>query len=72
MVDTKVAAHSSDASGVNGSVFEKFPAHETTVARDKSLECRVQEQKWMSRIADWRASLSRKDPDVVELCCAHA
>ena len=31
MVDTKVAAHSFDASGVNGSVFEKVPAHETTV-----------------------------------------
>jgi redox-sensitive bicupin YhaK (pirin superfamily) len=31
MVDTKVAAQPCEASGVKGSVFEKFPAHETTV-----------------------------------------
>jgi len=29
MVHTKVAAQPCDASGVNGSVFEKFPARET-------------------------------------------
>ncbi len=31
MVHTKVAAQPCDASGVNESVFERFPAHETTV-----------------------------------------
>jgi redox-sensitive bicupin YhaK (pirin superfamily) len=31
MVDTKVAAQPCEASGVKGSVFEKFPAHEATV-----------------------------------------
>jgi quercetin 2,3-dioxygenase len=31
MVDTKVAAQTCDASGVNGSVFERFPARETSL-----------------------------------------
>ena len=45
MVDTKVAVHSSDASGVSGSVFEKFPAHETTLGTLRIVRALPSRQK---------------------------
>lgn len=45
MVDTKVATHSSEASGVNGSVFERFPARETSVGALKTLRALPIRQK---------------------------
>ena len=45
MLDTKVAAHSSDASGVVGSVFERFPAHEASVGTLKIVRALPIRQK---------------------------
>ena len=45
MVDTKVAAHSSDASGVVGSVFERFPARETSLGTLKIVRALPIRQK---------------------------
>jgi quercetin 2,3-dioxygenase len=45
MLDTKVAAHSSDASGVVGSVFERFPAHEANVGTLKIVRALPIRQK---------------------------
>jgi quercetin 2,3-dioxygenase len=45
MLDTKVAAHSSDASGVVGSVFERFPARETSLGTLRILRALPIRQK---------------------------
>ena len=45
MVQTKVAAHSYDASGVVGSVFERFPAHEANVGTLKIVRALPIRQK---------------------------
>src|SRR5258707_161097 len=45
MVHTKVAAQPCDASGVNGSVFERFPARETSVGTLKIVRALPIRQK---------------------------
>ena len=45
MVDAKVGAHSSDASGAPGSVFERFPAHEASVGTLKIVRALPIRQK---------------------------
>jgi len=45
MAQTTVAAHSSDASGAHRSVFERFPAHETSVGTLKILRALPIRQK---------------------------
>jgi redox-sensitive bicupin YhaK (pirin superfamily) len=45
MVHTKVAAQPCDASGVNGSVFERFPARETSLGTLKILRALPIRQK---------------------------
>jgi len=45
MVHTKVAAQPSDASGVNGPVFERFPARETSLGTLKILRALPIRQK---------------------------
>jgi len=73
MVQMKVAAQLCDASDVHGSVFEGFPARETSRGKLKIVRALPVRQKRLvgARTADWWSSLSRKDPDVVEFCCAH-
>jgi len=70
MVNAKVAAQPFDGSNINGSAFERFPAHQTSLGSLKVLRALPIRQKRL-RIADWWASFSREDPDVVEFCCAH-
>src|SRR6266496_4568578 len=45
MLDTKVAGHLSDASGVNGSVFERLPARETSLGTLRILRALPIRQK---------------------------